>query len=178
MNHRKPIADMYVQTIYDSRARVHISDHDIAVISAKAQPYNIRNGLTGFLYYDDWRFLHVLEGHPAQVANAMKRITNDPMHHSVKVRLMNRSMFRGFGGWPFGTLCASDLELCRAVTIMGYQDLFQANVLDAIKVIKRVAGRKYRKMALFEKEALFNPRLIEKPETRLGLTEKILGLRG
>ncbi|MBL4749406.1 MAG: BLUF domain-containing protein [Amylibacter sp.] len=169
---------MYVQTIYDSRARAHISDQDIVQITAKAQPYNIANGLTGFLYYDDWRFLQVIEGHPAQVAEVMKQITKDPIHHSVKVRLMNRTMVRSFGGWPFCALSASDPDLRRVVKLMGYNDLFETNVVNAIKVMKRAAGRKYRVMSIYEKEALFNVHLTEKPETRLSLTENMLGLRG
>ena len=168
---------MYVQTIYDSRARAHISDQDIVQITANAKPYNIANGLTGFLYYDDWRFLQVIEGHPAQVAEAMKRITMDPIHHSVKVRLMNRTMVRSYSGWPFGILSASDPDLRRVVKLMGYRDLFETNVVDAIKVMKRAAGRKYRVMSIYEKEALFNVRLTEKPETYLSLTEEMLGLR-
>jgi hypothetical protein len=169
---------MYVQTIYDSRARAHISEQDIAQIAAKAKSYNIANGLTGFLYYDDWRFLQVIEGHPAQVAEAMKRITKDPIHHSVKVRLMNRIMTRSFGGWPFGVFCASDPDLRRIVKLMGYKDLFESNVVDAIKIMKRVAGRKYRAMSIYEKESLFNAGLTEKPEQHLSLTEEMLGLRG
>jgi len=169
---------MFVQTIYDSRARAHISDRDIARITAKAKPNNIANGLTGILYYDDWRFLHVIEGRPAQVAEAMNRIAKDKMHHSVKVRLMNRTMVRSFSGWPFGVLAAADPDLTRIVKLMGYKDLFEANVVDAIKVMKRAAGRKYRVMSIYEKEALLNVRLTEKPETRLSLTEEMLGLRG
>ncbi len=169
---------MYVQTIYDSRARSHISDQDIEQITTKAKSYNIANELTGLLYYDDWRFLHVIEGPPAQVAEAMKRITKDRVHHSVKVRLMNRTMVRSFSGWPFGVLSASDLDLRRIVKLMGYKDLFESNVLDAIKVMKRAAGRKYRVMSAFEKQALVNRRLIKKTETRLSLTEEMLGLRG
>lgn len=169
---------MYVQTIYDSRARAHISDQDVAQIITDAKPYNITNGLTGFLYYDDWRFLQVIEGHPAQVAEAMKRITKNPIHHSVKVRLINRTMVRSFSGWPFGVLSASDPSLRRIIKLMGYNDLFEANVLDAIKIMKRVAGRKYRGMSIYEKEALYNTCLTEKPKRRLNLTEEILGLRG
>lgn len=168
---------MFVQTVYDSRAHTRISEQDIAVITAKAQPYNVAHGLTGVLFYDDRRFLHVLEGHPAQVAEAMQRIAKDPMHHSVKVRLMNRSMVRSFRGWPFCTLAAADPELRRVVKLMGYQNLFQANVVDAIKVMKRAAGRKYRTMSVFEKEALFDTGLVSVPKARLSLTEEMLGLR-
>jgi hypothetical protein len=141
---------MFVQITYNSCAHARITDQDIAEITARSLPYNLAKGLTSYMYYDDWRFLHVIEGRPPQVAHIMKQIIDSPLHHSVKVRLMNRNPERDFQGWYFGTLAANDPELCRILKNMGFRDLFQANVLDAIKVLKRTAGRKYRKMSLLE----------------------------
>ena len=168
---------MFVQITYDSRAHTRISDRDIAKITIRSMRNNISSGLTGLMYYDDWRFLHILEGPPEQVADTMKRITDSPLHHSLKVRLMNRGPVRSFPEWPFGTLTANDPILHRIMKNMGFRDLFQANVLDAIKVLKRTAGRKYRMMNQLEKQALVDPRMVSAPKSRPSLTEDMLGLR-
>jgi FAD-dependent sensor of blue light len=168
---------MFVQTIYDSRAHVRITDHDIARITAQSLPYNLANGLTSYLYYDDWRFLQVLEGRPAQVADAMARIDANPMHHCVKVRLMTRSTTRDFEGWPIGTLSADDTELRRVLKSFGFKDVFQCNVLEAIKILRRVAGRKLRTMTIVDKQALSDPGSVKMPEKKVNLTEDMLGLR-
>jgi len=169
---------MYVQTIYESRAHTRITRNDIAKIAAKAMPHNRKKGITSFMYYDDWRFLQVIEGRPAQVAETMKRIVACPLHHSFKVRLMNRNMVRGFEEWHFGTMHADDFELRRILKNMGYADLFQTNVLEALKVLKRAAGRKYRIMDTLQKRALEHPPLVEDIQVKVSLGEEILGLRG
>ncbi len=168
---------MFVQITYDSRAHTCISDRDIAKITIRSMRDNISNGLTGLMYYDDVRFLHILEGRPEQVADTMKRITDSSLHHSLKVRLMHRGPVRSFPEWPFGTLTANDPILHRIMKNMGFRDLFQANVLDAIKVLKRTAGRKYRMMNQLEKQALADPRMVSVPKSRPSLTEDMLGLR-
>lgn len=89
---------MFVHTIYQSRARVRITENDIVGITAQSLSNNVKNGLTSFMYYDDTRFLQIIEGRPAEVASAMKRITKNSLHHSITVRVMNRSSTRNFEG--------------------------------------------------------------------------------
>lgn len=168
---------MFVHTIYESRAHTRISEHDISQVSASALQNNIRHGLTSFLYFDDWRFLQIIEGRPASVADAMQRIADNPMHHSLKVRLMSRSSIRNFEGWAFGAIGADDFELRRVVKNLGYKNLLQTNVLDTVKVLKRTAGRKYRTMNALEKQALVDPPLAKSSQKTVSLTEAILGLR-
>jgi hypothetical protein len=168
---------MFVHTIYESRAHTRISEQDISQISDSAMRNNVKHGLTSFLYFDNWRFLQIIEGRPASVADVMKRIADNPMHHSLKVRLMNRSSIRNFEGWGFGAIGADDFELRRVVKNMGYKDLFQTNVLDTVKVLKRTAGRKYRTMDALEKQTLANPPLVKPSKKTVSLTEDVLGLR-
>lgn len=167
---------MFVQTVYGSTARARISDEDIAHILTRALPHNLENGLTGFLYYDDWRFLQILEGRPVEVAAAMKKIKSNQTHHSLKVRLMNRQSSRNFEGWPLGIVNAEDFELRRVLKNLGHKNLLQTNVLDTIKILKRVAGRKHRTMNALEKRALVDPRLVKIPKSKISLTEDMLGL--
>ncbi len=145
---------MFVQAIYESKARARITESTIGQIKTTALPNNLSHAVTSILYYDDWRFLQVVEGRPAQVVETMKQITTNPIHHSVKLRLMTRQSTRGFGSWPLGILSVEDFELRRTLKNMGYKNLFQLNVLDAVKVIKRTTGRKLRTMNSLEKRAL------------------------
>jgi hypothetical protein len=168
---------MFVQITYDSRANARITDQDIAKITTSSLVKNLANDLTGYLYYDDRRFLHILEGRTEQVSDAMKRITSNPMHHSLKVRLMNRNPERNFQEWPFGTLAAGDPELRRITKNMGFRDLFDANVLDVIKILKRVAGRKYRMMNSLEKQSLTDPRKMIGSKPSADMPDNVLGLR-
>lgn len=168
---------MIVQAIYESKARERITENTISLIKTTALPNNLAHAVTSILYYDDWRFLQVVEGRPAQVVETMKHITINPIHHSIKLRLMTRQTERGFGKWPLGTISMDDYELRRTLKNMGYKNLFQLNVLDAVKVLKRTTGRKLRTMNSLEKRALTDLSLLKKVKHRPNLTEKMLGLR-
>ncbi|MFK5998312.1 MAG: BLUF domain-containing protein [Rhodobacterales bacterium] len=169
---------MFVQTIYDSRAIAHINQRDIDVLTAQSLPYNLKNGLTSFLYYDDWRFLQVIEGCPENVAAVMARIDRNRIHHNLKVRLMSRKSTRDFARWPFGSISQADTELHHVLKSMGLRDLFKTNVLEAIKILSRTAGRKYRTMSQMEKQALTDIDLLKPVEPdQISLTEDMLGLR-
>ena len=148
---------MYAQTIYESKTKLPITKAEMSALRDRSLQNNLDNGLTGFLYYNDWQFLHVLEGRPAQVANTMQRISNDPMHGNFKIRLMNRCSNREFPEWPFGIVHEDDFELRRVVKNMGYKSLIRANVLDILKVLKRTAGRKFRTLNVLEKQMLRTP---------------------
>ncbi len=167
---------MFVQTIYQSKSRMRITECDIAHITAQSIPSNIANNITSYLYYDDWNYLHVIEGQAAQVADTMKRITANKLHHSVKVRLMTRSIKRDFEGWPLGCVKADDFELKRIIKNRGHKDLLRVNILDAVNVLKRTSGRKLRTMSALEKRSLSDVSAMEMPKSKRNLTEEILGL--
>jgi hypothetical protein len=96
----------------------------------------------------------------------------------VKVRLMTCNLARDFQGRHFGSLAATDLELCSVLKYMVFRDLFQANILDAIKVLKRTSGWKYRKLIQLENQALSGTRRPNISKIKPNLTEEMLGLRG
>ncbi|KAB7610297.1 hypothetical protein F9L33_13385 [Amylibacter sp. SFDW26] len=168
---------MFVQTIYQSKSRMRIKPHDIAQITAHSTPKNAQCGVTSYLYYDDWYYLHVLEGGAAQVAETMKRVASNKLHHSVKVRLMTRSSERGFEGWPFGSIAADDFELRRVMKNLGHKVLVDANVLDIMKILKRTAGRKLRTMSSLEKRSLSDVGSLKILGSQGNLIEEVLGLR-
>ena len=167
---------MFVQTIYQSKSRMRITECDIAQITAQSIPNNLGNKISSYLYCDDWNYLHIIEGNAAQVADIMKRIAANKLHHSVKVRLMTRSMKRDFEAWPFGCVKADDFELKRILKNRGYKDLLEINILDAVNVLKRTSGRKIRTMSALEKQSLSDVSRIRMPKPKNNLTEEILGL--
>ncbi len=168
---------MFVQTIYQSKSRMRIKPNDLLEITAQSLPNNVEHGITSYLYYDDWNYLHIIEGRAAKVAEAMKHIAFDKRHHSLKVRLMTRCSKRNFEDWPFGVVAAEDFEVRRIVRNLGYSDLLQANILDVVKALKRTAGRKYRTMSALEKRAIYDVDAVDIPKPKLNLTEDVLGLR-
>ncbi len=168
---------MFVQTIYQSKSRMRITAYDVAQIAAHSIPKNVKHKITSYLYHDDWNYLHVLEGGAAQVADVMKGIAANKLHHSVKVRLMTRCSVRGFAEWPFGSIAADDFELRRIMKNLGYKGLLDANILDIVKVLKRTAGRKLRTMSVLEKRSLFDLGTLKIPKEKRNLTEEMLGLR-
>jgi hypothetical protein len=91
---------------------------------------------------------------------------------------MTRKSSRDFEHWPFGCIPEADLELCHVLKSMGLRDLFKSNVLEAVKVLRRTARRKYRTMSRSEKQLLMKPELLEPVEpSKVSLTEDMLGLR-
>ncbi len=168
---------MFVQTVYQSKSRMRITSDDVNYIKTHSIPQNKKTGITSYLYYDDWNYLHILEGHAAQVADVMKRISVNKRHHSVKVRLMTRGSQRSFEGCPLGCVSADDFELQRVLKNFGRKNMINVNILDVVKILKRTAGRKMRTMSILEKQSLSDVRALKISEPKCNLTEDMLGLR-
>ena len=84
---------------YTSRARLDLTDDDLADIHRLARDLNGFNGITGILVFDGIRFLQVLEGPVQAVDELMERLRRDPRHSSIEVR-EDRSVEAGaFSGW-------------------------------------------------------------------------------
>jgi len=168
---------MFVQMIYQSKSRMRITAHDMVEIMQGAIPQNIEQQVTSYLYHDDWNYLHILEGKATQIVDTMKQITADKLHHSIKVRLMTECTKRNFQDWPLGVVSADDFELQRVMKNLGHKSVLDLNILDAVKVLKRTAGRKLRTMSVLEKRSLTDARNLELPKMKRNLTEDMLGLR-
>ncbi len=87
------------QIIYISTATAIATPEDPATILEVSRRNNVRDGLTGLLYFDGKRFLQVLEGDEAPIASALTRIHRDKRHRAIVV-LSDRDVgTREFGDW-------------------------------------------------------------------------------
>jgi hypothetical protein len=86
--------------IYLSQATRPLSAKALTCLLDQARRANERQHLTGALVYGNKRFIHLLEGEPAVLAQAYARIAQDPRHqHLCKVADYPVAA-RQFADWP------------------------------------------------------------------------------
>lgn len=66
---------------YYSQASSQISRYDLKNILETAQKHNRANDITGLLYYQDFKFLQILEGEHHQINQTYHRIARDERHY-------------------------------------------------------------------------------------------------
>ncbi|WP_448663812.1 BLUF domain-containing protein [Sphingomonas sp. CJ20] len=97
-----------LQIIYVSTANRTLGPVDLDPILEVARASNVRDGITGMLYADGARFLHVLEGPASQTAASMARIRRDVRHKAI-VQLVRRPITaREFGDAPMASISPGD----------------------------------------------------------------------
>ncbi len=87
------------QIIYISTATAVTTPEDPAAILEVSRRNNVRDGLTGLLYFDGKRFLQVIEGDDATIAGTLDRINHDPRHRAIVVLADRHVSEREFGEW-------------------------------------------------------------------------------
>ncbi|PCH92692.1 MAG: hypothetical protein COB84_10300 [Rhodobacteraceae bacterium] len=168
---------MIVQTIYECRCHHPFDADELKEFADAARAHNIANGVTSFLVCEGDRLLQVVEGGTDAVTLTMRRITLDKRLRDVKVRLMTRRRARVFSSWALGVVDKDDREFRRILKNLNHKSVFDLNILDALKLMKRVSGRKYRVMDILERrEQNTRPRAL-KAKSGLSLNEEIIGLR-
>lgn len=86
------------QLLYISTASTGASI-EVGAILATSQRNNRRDGVTGLLWTDGYRFLQVLEGGDAAVQGVFDRIRADPRHRAIVVLHDRAIEAREFGAW-------------------------------------------------------------------------------
>jgi hypothetical protein len=127
---------------YTSRARLDLTDADLADIHQTARHLNALDGVTGLLLFDGSRFLQIIEGGEAAIDNLVERLRRDPRHSALEVRDERFVEGRSFGDWS--------MELLRVST--GYRTAREevATILPAgvaapvRKLILRMSGEMSR----------------------------------
>lgn len=84
---------------YTSRARLDLSDDDLAAIHQSARHLNALDGISGMLLFDGARFLQILEGAEDAVDNLVGRLRMDPRHSAFEVRDERFVEARSFADW-------------------------------------------------------------------------------
>ncbi|MEB3311555.1 MAG: BLUF domain-containing protein [Snowella sp.] len=95
--------------IYCSQASSEISRYDLKDILETSQKNNQATGITGLLYYEDSKFLQILEGDHRQVNQTYHRILRDPRHHDPLLIECLPVQKREFEVWSMQGIHTDDL---------------------------------------------------------------------
>lgn len=88
--------------LYISTTRAPIDEAQVDQILIASRRNNARADITGLLVIGGRRFLQVLEGPEAAVAETFERISRDPRHFAI-VKLNDKAIAeRAFAGWAMG----------------------------------------------------------------------------
>lgn len=92
---------------YTSRARLDLTDEDLAAIHQTARHLNALDGISGLLLFDGSRFLQIVEGGEEAVDNLVERLRMDPRHSAFEVRDERPVERRSFPDWSMELLRVS-----------------------------------------------------------------------
>ena len=92
---------------YTSRARLDLTDGDLADIHQTARHLNALDGITGLLLFDGSRFLQIVEGGEAAIDNLVERLRKDRRHSAFEVRDERVVEERSFADWAMELLRVS-----------------------------------------------------------------------
>ena len=88
-----------VELSYLSEAVSDMSFLGLMRLLEAARSYNLKNGVTGILLYDNQQFGQVIEGERANVMKVWKRIQDDKRHHRVELLEIREISERSFPDW-------------------------------------------------------------------------------
>ncbi|PPQ37323.1 hypothetical protein CH337_03525 [Rhodoblastus acidophilus] len=104
--HPVPPAQNYgelVQIVYISRSLVRGTTAEVAAeladILAVSRQHNLREDITGALFFNGRGFAQTLEGAPLAIADCYARILRDKRHEDVRLIQHEYIGARGFAGW-------------------------------------------------------------------------------
>ena len=82
-------------------------DEELAAIREAARRNNPELEITGVLFYDNGRFLQVLEGEKDALDNLMNKVAGDARHSKIDYLINESIPFRQFSQWNMVTCLAS-----------------------------------------------------------------------
>ncbi|MBF0340910.1 MAG: EAL domain-containing protein [Magnetococcales bacterium] len=97
--------------IYISRPRDDMSEEVLKDILAQAKEFNIKNGITGYLFYLKGVFSQYLEGDHAMLEQLYESISRDARHGDLRIIAQGAIPDRLFSGWAMGYKKLDDLML-------------------------------------------------------------------
>lgn len=109
MDRKRPIeaADSRLETaeepvsvvVYRSHATRPFTPSGLTQLVRSAKANNKAASLTGFILYDDHRFLQWLEGPDAALQGVIRKIENDPRHDDMEFLTQHKAKTRLFADW-------------------------------------------------------------------------------
>jgi hypothetical protein len=104
MHQRGPTRALYnapdmKQLLYVSTATRPLVEDDLALLLEQSRHNNALFSVTGFLWSDGHRFMQVIEGPDASIAETYRRIADDDRHRDLRVLREDAIEDREFGDW-------------------------------------------------------------------------------
>lgn len=93
---------MMYHLVYTSHATKMFSEDELIDLLKESRSFNRQHNITGMLLYIQGKFIQVLEGAKADVADIFGRIAKDPRHHRVTVIAEGDYAHRIFKNWTMG----------------------------------------------------------------------------
>ncbi len=85
--------------VYASFACIDFSENDLAQLATDAAARNAESGVTGYLYFDNGRFMQYIEGEAWAIDLLIGRIERDTRHTIKRVVMDNDLETRRFPTW-------------------------------------------------------------------------------
>ncbi len=90
--------------IYRSRAGESVGARDVFDIVETSARRNSAREITGFLLYDEDRFLQLIEGPAGKIEELIEDLNRDPRHHSIEILNREAARERLFSDWEMKRL--------------------------------------------------------------------------
>lgn len=97
---------MYNYLLYTSISNID-SYEELDKILIAAVKFNKSKNITGVLLFDDTYFLQILEGKKQDIDELYTKITKDPRHHGIHIKLTGELQTRNFPDWSMRLSLAS-----------------------------------------------------------------------
>ncbi len=110
--------------IYASSATQRLSQNKLLELLKNARRNNETNGLTGMLLYRDGLYLQFLEGQHDDIDQLLKRLRDDPRHHSIRTLREGVLPERLFPEW---SMAYKNLIGLRSSIVPGYSERLQGS---------------------------------------------------
>jgi len=102
---------MITQYSYESTATRHLTDNDLDHILSDAVKFNSGLNITGFLLYNEGKFIQVLEGSKEHLRQVMDRIVKSSQHKDINNLYTLDVKEREFSDWAMGFKNSSDPKI-------------------------------------------------------------------
>jgi hypothetical protein len=114
--------------IYISTAVTHFTDIELKELLVTSRNYNLKESITGVLFYNDRCFLQAIEGDEKNVRSLYTRIKNNKNHKGIITLFDEKIDSRKYPEW---SMAYQDLSLTDLVIPKGYDNLLNRNFTES-----------------------------------------------
>lgn len=114
--------------VYMSRATKILSEEELHYLCEQSSSYNRDVGVTGFLVFDGYRYMQVIEGNAAVVEDLMLQISKDTRHTHIVYMDNSPLQERAFAGWALA--CVGFQDNTTAAKLLTDVKRKVANIID------------------------------------------------